>query len=98
MDRKKEYQELVSRLAQLSKLELTKAEVASHSKEFPKLLDWMNQILKNDIDLDFEINRKETEGEDDLPINSLSKDVILKMANKTKDNYVSAPKPKGRKT
>ncbi len=98
MNRREKYEDLVLRLARLSNLELSKEEVAVHSKEFPRLLDWMNQILEKDVESDSQFQKRKNEGEEDVARESLSRDVILKLANMSKDGYVSASKPKGRKT
>ena len=98
MNRRNEYEEIVSKLARLSNLDLSNDEISIYSKEFPKLLDWMNQILEKNIETDDQFHKKTSEGEEDVQVKSLPKDVILKLANASKDGYVSASRPKGRKT
>jgi len=98
MNRRNKYEEIVSKLARLSNLDLSSHEVSVYSKEFPKLLDWMNQILEKNIEIDDEFHKKTNEGEEDIEIKSLPRGVVLKLANNSKDGYVSASRPKGRKT
>ncbi len=98
MNRRNEYEEIVSKLARLSNLDLSSDEISVYSKEFPKLLGWMNQILEKNVETDDQFHKKTNEAEEDVEIKSLSRDVILKLANTSKDGYISASRPKGRKT
>ena len=97
MARSKDYEKIVERLALLSNLKLNQEEINLHAKDFPRLLSWMNKISTTDLTEDFKSNQKYTEGESDIVLDSLDKDLILKMANRSNGNYVRGPKPKGRK-
>jgi|GEM_PF-3331326 len=93
----RDYEKIVERLALLSNLKLNQEEINLHAKDFPRLLSWMNKISTTNLAEEFQSNQKYTEGESDTPLDSLDKDLILKMANKSKDGYVRGPRPKGRK-
>ena len=93
----RDYEKIVERLALLSNLKLNQEEINLHAKDFQRLLSWMNKISTTNLAEEFQSNQKYTEGESDTPLDSLDKDLILKMANKSKDGYVRGPRPKGRK-